>query len=72
LRVLLEKRDVWNAAKEEALLNDCAIQVDEAVKEYLSMLPQPLTAMFDYLYEKLPEAYADQRAYFADKENAHG
>ena len=36
-------------------------QVDEAVSEYLSVEPQPLESMFDYLYAQLPEIYRPQR-----------
>jgi len=51
----------WDDGKEQALLADCARQVDEAVNEYLATDRMPVTAMFDHMYEELPEAMQDQR-----------
>ncbi len=73
LRNFLEKMGVWNATKEEELQTACANEVDQSVKEYLNTPPQPLTAMFDYLYEKLPDIYQEQRNMLVDAEkNIHG
>lgn len=73
LRHYLEKLGIWTEQQEQALLVQCAAEVDDAVKEYLSVSPQPLESMFDYLYAKLPEAYADQRDSLKDVEiKVHG
>lgn len=73
LRRYLEQLNAWSEEQEQALQLDCARQIDEVVKEYLSVSPQPLESMFDYLYEKLPQAYAWQREMLKDLENAaHG
>lgn len=57
----LEKKGVWSMQDEEALQAECAKSVEEVVKTYLETPKAPLTSMFDYLYEKLPRAYNDQR-----------
>lgn len=58
----LEQKKMWDAAQEEALLNDCAKEVQEAVDEYLSRPLQPITSIFDYHYATLPEYLVEQRA----------
>lgn len=73
LRIYLEHLKVWDQNKEEALLAECAEEVDKAVKEYLSTPPQALEAMFDYLYQTLPDVYADQRNILKEMERVvHG
>jgi len=61
LQKYLQSINVWNESLEEKIQADCAAEVDLAVKEYVETPPQPLESMFDYLYETLPSAYADQR-----------
>ncbi len=62
LRRYLTRVGAWNADKEAQLLAECTGEVEAAVKTYLAAPPQPLTAMFDYLYAKLPRALQEQRA----------
>lgn len=64
----LEMKQWWNESLEEKLLIDCAKEVDDTVKEYLESTRQPLTSMFDYLYETLPDCYAEQYAVVAEME----
>lgn len=66
----LEAKNWWDETKEEELLATCAKDVEATVKEYLDMPPQPLTSMFDYLYETLPDCYKEQRAIVANMEAA--
>jgi pyruvate dehydrogenase E1 component alpha subunit len=61
LRVFLESRNLWDAAAEEALLKDCDSRIEAAVEEYQATPPQPVEALFDYLYAELPAALAGQR-----------
>ena len=61
LKRYLEANHWWDSAKEEALLAECAAEVDIAVKAYLDMPLQPLESMFDYLYATLPSIYTEQR-----------
>lgn len=57
----LEKTGVMTAAENEQIHADCSAEVDKAVNEYLSLAPQPLESIFDYLYADLPTAYSAQR-----------
>lgn len=73
LRHYLENIHAWDSVKEEALLAECAEQVDAAVKEYVETPPQPLESMFDYLYAELPTIYQEQRDQLKDVEiTVHG
>jgi len=68
LKLFMESQGAWDEAQETALQHSVQKDVEAAVDHYLKTVPQPATAMFDYLYETLPEAYHDQRdelvAYF--------
>lgn len=73
LQNYLKSLGVWNEAVEERIQAECAAEVDQAVKEYLEITPQPLESMFDYLYATLPNAYHDQRESLKDVEYvSHG
>ena len=61
LRAYLTEEDEWSDAKEKKLMTDCKKEVDAAAKAYLERAPQPATAMFDYLYETVPETLQAQR-----------
>jgi 2-oxoisovalerate dehydrogenase E1 component alpha subunit len=62
IRNYLSAAGAWNAAKEQALLQDCARQVDAAVSEYLGSVKQSTDDMFDYLFAELPAHLRAQRA----------
>jgi len=62
LRDYLVAAGHWSKDDEEALLADCAAQVEAATEQYLAIPPLPPTAMFDHLYAELPRALAAQRA----------
>lgn len=73
LRRYIETLGIWSEQDEKALEAECAVEVDKIVNEYLSVTPQPLESMFDYLYAKLPDIYAAQRDLLKDLEIvAHG
>ncbi|WP_317931202.1 pyruvate dehydrogenase (acetyl-transferring) E1 component subunit alpha [Halioxenophilus sp. WMMB6] len=55
LRHYLESQGLWNKAKEAELQSDCQAQVLAAVERFKALPAQPATAMFDHLYEQLPE-----------------
>lgn len=61
LRKYLASLGAWDDAKEEALIDNCNARVEAAVEEYLNTPKPPVESMFDYMYETLPEAMADQR-----------
>src|SRR5450631_2775869 len=48
LRTYLRREGAWNDAKEQALLQDCALKVDAAVAEYLRVAKPSTDAMFDH------------------------
>lgn len=62
LRKYLGENHGWTAADEEAVIKSSTERVEDAAQQYLSLPPQPLTAIFDYLYQTLPDAMAAQRA----------
>ncbi len=61
LREFLFRAGMWDAAREQALLEDCARQVDAAVGDYLAAARQPTDAMFDHLFASLPAHLREQR-----------
>lgn len=61
-RHFLHQQNLWDEAKEKALLDACAEEVQLAVDEYLQAEPQPITSIFDYHYEQLPDYLIEQRA----------
>jgi pyruvate dehydrogenase E1 component alpha subunit len=61
IRRYLAKAGLWNAADEQALLQDCARQVDAAVGEYLGTAKQSTDSMFDHLFAQLPRHLHEQR-----------
>jgi pyruvate dehydrogenase E1 component alpha subunit len=62
VRAYLHTVGAWNDAREEALLEDCARQVDAAVTQYLAGAKQSTDAMFDHLFAVLPAHLRAQRA----------
>ena len=69
LRRYLTENGAWSDEREEQLRTECAAKVQAAVDEYLGMTPQPVTAMFDYMYAELPHDLAEQRAYAEEVES---
>jgi pyruvate dehydrogenase E1 component alpha subunit len=61
LRNHLARIGAWDKSKEEALLRQCADEVNRAVEEYLAIPPPPPEAMFDHLYATLPAPLQEQR-----------
>jgi 2-oxoisovalerate dehydrogenase E1 component alpha subunit len=62
LRNHLSRAGIWTKADEEALLKECAEQVNAAVEQAQNLPPRGATAMFDHLYAALPSSLAQQRA----------
>ncbi|HET8610675.1 MAG TPA: pyruvate dehydrogenase (acetyl-transferring) E1 component subunit alpha [Burkholderiales bacterium] len=62
LRTYLENAGAWDKAREDALIRECAQEVQAQAQAYLDTPPPPLQQMFDYLYATLPAALAAQRA----------
>ena len=60
-RKFLIDTGLWDAAKERALLEECALKVDAAVTEYLAKAKPATDAMFDHLFAALPAHLSEQR-----------
>jgi pyruvate dehydrogenase E1 component alpha subunit len=77
LKAYLIDQGAWTDEQEEELLGECKQWVQQAADEYLDMIendPQPVTAMFDYMYAELPHDLVEQRAYaenYAEDGGAH-
>jgi 2-oxoisovalerate dehydrogenase E1 component alpha subunit len=61
IRAFLFNRGLWDAAREETLLEECAIEVDAAVTEYVGQTRPSADAMFDHLFAVLPAHLHEQR-----------
>lgn len=70
MKHFLEQQHQWDSKREEALLADCAEQVQKEVDVYLNSKPQPVESIFDYHYAELPDYLIEQRA-IAMEEAAH-
>ena len=60
-RAFVVNAGLWDAAKEQALLEKCTLQVDHAVTEYLAKSKPSTDAMFDHLFAVLPAHLRQQR-----------
>jgi pyruvate dehydrogenase E1 component alpha subunit len=61
LRLYLHESAGWDKAREEALLDDCAREIEAAAERYLAAPAEPPEAIFDHLYARLPDSLAGQR-----------
>lgn len=62
LKTYLQNNGFWSEEEENALQNQCTTKVEQAVHDYLSRKPQPVSSMFDYHFAELPEYLIEQRA----------
>ena len=62
IRKYLMETGAWDQAREDELLADCSERVEAAVEAYLGTAVQPISTMFEYMYEDLPEAMEEQLA----------
>ncbi len=61
LRKYLEYEGLWNEEKEQAMLQSCNEELEKTVQEYTERQPQPVSAIFDYMYETWPNNLKEQR-----------
>jgi pyruvate dehydrogenase E1 component alpha subunit len=61
IRAFLVNAGIWDAGREQALLDECALKVDAAVTEYLGKAKPSTDAMFDHLFATLPAHLQEQR-----------
>jgi len=70
LKNFMMKQAIWDEEKENALLTECASDVEEAVNAYLSTEAQQPESMFEYMYAKMPHDLKKQRqAFLAGKKS---
>lgn len=62
IRKYLMETGAWDQAREDELLAECSERVEAAVEAYLGTAVQPISTMFEYMYEDLPEAMEEQLA----------
>lgn len=60
LKRYMESTGIWDAAKEEALLKECATFVEEQVAAYLDTMVQPKETIFGYMFETMPHDLKEQ------------
>ena len=72
LRTFLTETMDWSRDEEEKLIEDCRNEVERAAETYLSLAPEPPEAMFDWLFESLPESLGHQRAGVAGRFDRDG
>ena len=63
LRQYLMDNNQWSVQQENKLMENSAIKVEAAVKDYQSASKLPVTDMFDYMFAELPHDLEEQRAY---------
>jgi len=61
MRRYLEKQHAWSEQEEQAWTKTCQDDIEAAVERYVAIEPQPVTAMFDYLYGNMPKEIQEQR-----------
>jgi pyruvate dehydrogenase E1 component alpha subunit len=61
LRTYLVAQGLWDDAREDAWKAECGPKIDAEINAYLETRPQPVEAMFDYLYAELPPDVRAQR-----------
>ena len=74
IRAFLIGTGQWDAAKEQALLDECTRNVDASVTEYLGKAKPATDAMFDHLFAALPAHLHEQRLIarkYGTKPNGH-
>jgi pyruvate dehydrogenase E1 component alpha subunit len=62
LRHYLAAHGAWNRSDEEAALARANAEIERAADTYLETAPQPVSAMFDYVFAERPASLTAQRA----------
>lgn len=61
LKKYMEREGIWTKAHEQQLLEESSKKIQHAVEEYLNKPRQPISSMFNYHYETLPDYLVLQR-----------
>lgn len=70
-RNFLHDNNVWSEEQEKNLYQRCEIEINQGVEEYLKTPAESPSAMFDYLYQELPESLREQRQHVMAKTGGH-
>ncbi|MFA5960715.1 MAG: pyruvate dehydrogenase (acetyl-transferring) E1 component subunit alpha [Tatlockia sp.] len=62
VRTYLEQQGIWDNAQEALLLDESTKLVQDAADCYLNTPKQPISSLFDYHYQHLPDYLIEQRA----------
>lgn len=68
----LKSLGIWDEQQEQTLASENKALIDAAIKKYESSERPPVSAMFDYMYEELPETLLEQREIAVSEEQSHG
>lgn len=66
-RNFLHDRQLWSEEQEKELYQRCEQAINQGVEDYLNTPAEAPTAMFDYLYQELPETLLEQRLHVLSK-----
>lgn len=66
-RNFLYERQIWDEEQEKQLYQRCEQKISQAVDDYLNTQAEAPEAMFDYLYQELPENLHEQRQQLINK-----
>lgn len=69
LRRYLADRGDWSREREDLFKAKCSAEMEDAVSSYLADPPQPVTALFDFMYGQIPPDLVAQRASIAEDAN---
>lgn len=61
-KAFLEHQKLWDEDQEKDLITACTQEIQAAVDEYLNSQTQPISSIFDYHYETIPDYLIEQRA----------
>jgi pyruvate dehydrogenase E1 component alpha subunit len=61
LKAYLEQQEQWDHTREQALQQQVEEKIQQAVAHYLAVQPEPVSTMFDYLYQDLPASLKLQK-----------
>ncbi len=67
-RGYLASKNLWDEAKEKVLYQELQVLIETAVAHYLEKAAPPQSAMLEYLYARLPDAYLDQYTQLCQKD----
>ncbi|AUM11763.1 pyruvate dehydrogenase (acetyl-transferring) E1 component subunit alpha [Ketobacter alkanivorans] len=67
LQTCLHQKGLWSENQEQALLSECKQEVEQSVQAYLKHEEQPVSDLFDYLFEETPSHLVTQKEHVLKK-----